>query len=483
MNDKPIPIERDDHILRARRTAATTRVVLGVVGIVLIVVEPTLLPHPALGVGGFATILVTSIIQLTEPRAAWLRAEESFAGAAAILIVGLGNQHVTVLSVLWLVAVATGVMARGGRVHWIGRNIVLAALALPVAREGHLSNDYAALCVGVIGLQLTSGRLTRELNRLLRQARLDAENAETLLLAGDIAARVASSEMARGGRPASPELQESLSPEEMANARLALATLIEGGVVMAVQPIVDVSSGSVHAYEALARFERRRSDRSPLNWFALADELDKRSALERACLRTALDLFVRRPENTRMAVNLSLPTLLDAATQTMLDQVGNSQPGDLDGLIIEITEETLVSNDVQAGQSIDALRSRGARLAVDDIGAGYAGLRQITAVLPDYLKLDRSLVCGIDHDSDRAALVSALAGYASQVGSLLVAEGIEHRSELQSLQKLGVPMAQGFYLARPGKPWPGVSRMAAQALPTPIPTASRDRSARSLQPA
>ena len=154
MSEKPIPIERDDHVLRARRTAATTRVVLGVVGVVLVVAEPSLLPHPALGVAGFATILLTSLIQLTSSRVSWLRVEESFAGAAAILIVGCGDQRVSVLSVLWLVAVATGVMARGGRVHWIGRTVVLAALALPVLREGRLSGDYAGLCVAVIARSL-----------------------------------------------------------------------------------------------------------------------------------------------------------------------------------------------------------------------------------------------------------------------------------------------------------------------------------------
>jgi EAL domain-containing protein (putative c-di-GMP-specific phosphodiesterase class I) len=468
MNEKPIPIERDDHILRARRTAATTRVVLGVVGIALIVAQPALLPRPALGVVGFATILLTSIVQIASSRVSWLRIEESFAGIAAILIVGLGDQQVTVLSLLWLVAVATGVMARGGRVHWIGRVVVLAALALPVLRQGHLSSDYAAFCFAVIGLQLTSGRLTRELNRLLRQARLEAESAETLLLAGDIAARVASGSDAGpgGGRPASPGPQQPLSAEEATNARLALANLIEGNSLgMAVQPIVDIGSGSVHAYEALARFEKRRSDRSPLHWFALADELGERAALERACLRAALELFGRRPEGTHLSVNLSVGTLLDEATHAMLDEAGNSQPGDLEGLIIEITEETLVGNDLQFGQSIEALRRRGARLAVDDIGAGYSGLRQITAVVPDYLKLDRSLICGIDHDSDRAALVSALAGYASQVGSWLVAEGVEQRSELRCLQELEVPLVQGFYLAGPGRPWPELSDAAEQALP------------------
>ncbi|HSS42633.1 MAG TPA: EAL domain-containing protein [Solirubrobacterales bacterium] len=440
--------------MRARRTAASTRVVLGLLGIALIALQPSLLATPALGIAGFAAILLTSLIQLYSSRVALLRVEESLAGVAAILIVGLGDQQVNVLSVIWLVAVATGVMARGGRVHWIGRTVVLAALALPVLRLGELSAAYAAFCVGVIGLQLTSGRLTRELNRLLRQARLEAESAETLLYAGDIAARLGDGVGAP--RPPLPEPdQRPLSATEEANARGALERLVAGeGMAMAVQPIVDVASGRVHAYEALARFERRRSDRSPLHWLALAEELGERGPLERACLRAALELFGRRPGGALLSVNLSLPVLLEEETLEMLRHLARGRGGGLDGLIVELTEETLVSSHVDFETTLADLRALGAQIAVDDVGAGYSGLRQITAVVPDYLKLDRALVAGIDRDPDRAALVGALTGYAAQVGSKLVAEGIEHEEELECLRGLEVPLGQGFHLGVPGKPWP-----------------------------
>ncbi len=466
MPETPIPIERDDHILRARRTAATTRIALGLIGIALIAARPDLIGDPALATIGFAAILATSLVQLTA-RVSWIRVEESVAGIAALTIIGLGDQSVTVLSVIWLVAVATGVMARGGRVHWIGRSVVLTALALPIAIKGGVSADYAAFCVAVIGLQLTSGRLTRELNRLLRQARLEAENAETLLLAGDIAERVTSKLAANPEtvRPARPAAPSPLTAVEEENARQALAKLVRGeGLAIAMQPIVEIADGSMHAYEALARFRRRRSDHSPLHWFRLADELGERAGLERACLRAALKLFEQRPPETRVSINLSAPTLLDPETYAMLDAFGCKREGELEGLIVEITEETLVENDSKFVEAIDSLRRRGAGLAVDDIGAGYSGLRQITAVVPDYMKLDRSLISGIDHDDDRAALVRALAGYARQVGGLLVAEGIEHRAELERLRELGVPLAQGFYLAEPGKPWPELSEAAALTL-------------------
>ena len=126
---------------------------------------------------------------------------------------------------LWLVALAAGVMARGGRVHWIGRAVVMGALLLPIVRDGSLDLEYGALCAAVIGLQLTAGRLTLELNRLLREARHDAENAETLLLAGDIASRVAQrdEEAAAPVRPASPGPAAPPSEAEVARTRAALA--------------------------------------------------------------------------------------------------------------------------------------------------------------------------------------------------------------------------------------------------------------------
>jgi diguanylate cyclase (GGDEF)-like protein len=595
-----VPIETDDHVLRARRTAAYTRAVLGLTGLGLALAEPYLSQYPDLVAAGFATIAASATVQLSAPRMSWLKIEESLAGLAAILIVGLGDQRVTVLSVLWLAAVASGVMARGGRVHWIGRTVVLGALALPALRAGHLRADHAALSAAAVGLLLTSGRLTRELNYLLGRARWDANHddltgllsraafraaldeatggagpqtpvslllldldgfgmvnktvghaagdallasfgerlrttvaatdvvgrlggdefavilpgpdalplaerllealpqdgedfrgisasigvaqaprdgsdAEALLRAGDIALRVAK----RGGasKKISTYVGQSLSGHGEQSARHALTRLIEGeGLVMAVQPIVDLRTGEVHAHEALARFGPGAAG-SPLQWFSLADEFGERDALERACLRAALDLFAERPPGMRLSVNLSAPVLLDRRTLRMLDR-----PFDLSGLIIEVTEEALVQSDVQLRAAMAPLRKRGALLAVDDVGAGYSGLRQLTTVHPSYLKLDRSLVSGIDADDERAALVSALVGYAERVGCLLVAEGIENDAELRTLRVLGAPLAQGFYFGRPAAPWPVVDSFApadviAEATPT-----GRAASAR-LQPA
>jgi EAL domain-containing protein (putative c-di-GMP-specific phosphodiesterase class I) len=465
-----VPIERDEHILRARRTAARARIAVGLVGIALIVEEPQLLPHPVLGIVGFAIIEITSLAQLAAIRPAWLKVEESTASVAAVLVIGMGNEHVTALNILWLAAIASGVMARGGRVHWLGSTIVLVAIALPVTRTEHITGQYAAFCAAALGLVLTCGRLTRELNYLLRQARQQAESAETLLLAGDIAARMTGRNervaVAPTSAPAAGE--HALSADEIASARAALARLIDGeGLTMVVQPIAYARSRTVHAYEALARFGQPREGHSPLHWFSLAQELGERSALERACLRGALELLASRPPGTSLSVNLSAPVLLEQPTMAMLEAAGDGLADDLAGLIIEITEETLVRADMQLLSAIEPLRSRGARLAVDDMGAGYSGLRQITTVQPSYLKLDRSLISGIDRDGERAALVGALAGYARQVRSLLVAEGVETEAELRTIRRLGVPLVQGFYLARPGMPWPELSAVDIDASAAP----------------
>ncbi|HEY5195359.1 MAG TPA: EAL domain-containing protein [Solirubrobacteraceae bacterium] len=565
--------DTDVHVLRARRTAAWTRAGLGLMGIALIVSDNGLLARPLAGIAGFAVIAATAIVQLSAPRLSWMRTEESLSGVAGILIVGVQAELVSVISIIWLAAVASGVLARGGRVHWIGRTVVLGALTLPVLRTGHLTLDYAALCGTTIGLLLTSGRLTRELNRLLHQARYDADHddltgllsyaafralleriaaessqstpvslllldlerfgivnkahghaagdrllalvgeslravagpdcpvgrlggdefavfvaaddphpiaqalldalpkrceedprpisacvgisqtprdgdsGEALLRAADIALRVAK----RSGLTGQISIYEggSLSGRGAHSARHTLDRLIEGeGLSMAVQPIVDLRSGSVHAYEALARFGRRSTD-SPLHWLAIAEEFGERDLLEQACLRAALELFPTRPAGVRLSVNLSAPVLMDRRTLAILEH-----PVDLSGLIIEVTEEALVQSEAQLHQAIDPLLARGAMLAVDDMGAGYSGLRQITTVHPTYLKLDRSLITRIDEDEDRQALVGALVGYAERVGSLLVAEGMETASELQALLDLGVPLVQGFYLGRPAAPWP-----------------------------
>ncbi len=109
-----------------------TRVAMGVAGIAVVLARPRSVERPALAIAGFATILISAAVQLAAPRLSRLALEESLSASAGVLIVGINSQQVDVVSLLWLVAVASGVLARGGRVHWLGRSVVLFALALPL---------------------------------------------------------------------------------------------------------------------------------------------------------------------------------------------------------------------------------------------------------------------------------------------------------------------------------------------------------------
>jgi diguanylate cyclase (GGDEF)-like protein len=568
--------DRAAHVLRARRTAAVARVALASFGIFILLGWPDLVAHRWAATAGFAFIVATSAVQLVAPRLNWLQVEESVAGLAGVLIIGLGGQRVDVTSVLWLAAVASGVLARGGRVHWIGRLVVLSALAMPMVIDGTVQAQHVGLCIAAIGLLLTCGRLTTELRDLLDQARhdadhdhltgllsrsafttrltsavdacrtepvalllvdlddfgqvnklqghatgdqllrataerlrevagahdlarlggdefavllpareadglasaivatlaaqldggamrasigaavapTDADDADTLLRAADVALRVAK----RSGKAQiSRYAGESFSDSGPTGARGALQRLIAGdGVVMFAQPIVEIADGSVHAYEALARFQTRGTD-SPLHWFALADEFGLRTELELACLRAALDLYAFRPTPARLTVNVSGPVLLDPRAQALLAAVE-----DPSALIVEITEEAVVYADAELERALAPLLERGVRLAIDDMGAGYSGLRQITALRPTYLKLDRSLITGIDTDLHRAALVEALVGYANRTSGMLVAEGVETEAELRTVAELGVPLVQGWLYGRAAPPW-------AQPISAPAP--------------
>ncbi|MHB1837618.1 MAG: EAL domain-containing protein, partial [Solirubrobacteraceae bacterium] len=101
-------------------------------------------------------------------------------------------------------------------------------------------------------------------------------------------------------------------------------------------------------------------------------------------------------------------------------------------------------------QAISAVRSTGARLAVDDTGAGVSSLAHILKLAPDLIKLDRALTTGVDRDPVRRALASSLVSFADETGPLIVAEGIETAAELAMLRSLGIRYGQGFYLRPPG---------------------------------
>ncbi|HEY6892172.1 MAG TPA: EAL domain-containing protein, partial [Solirubrobacter sp.] len=131
--------------------------------------------------------------------------------------------------------------------------------------------------------------------------------------------------------------------------------------------------------------------------------------------------------------------------------------------VVEITENELVSGDPAILRALASLRSRGARLAVDDTGAGYAGLTHVMRLQPDIIKLDRALTTGVDTDPAKAPLISSFVRYARDIDAAVCAEGVETLPELERLADLDVAYGQGYGIARPSAPWVPVAPEATAA--------------------
>jgi EAL domain-containing protein (putative c-di-GMP-specific phosphodiesterase class I) len=210
------------------------------------------------------------------------------------------------------------------------------------------------------------------------------------------------------------------------------------------QPIVDVARGVVCGYEGLSRFAGPPDLGGPEAWFAAAAWHGYSGRLEALALTAMLDRRHELPRNAFLSVNLSPGAL---STSEVIDALAAED--DLSGVVLEITEQTPVEDYAALGEVLEDLRARGGMIAVDDAGAGYSSLRHLLSLRPQFVKLDRSLVTGVDRDPSRAAAVAAIGAFASELDAWLVAEGVESNAELDRLIELSVPLVQGYLLGRP----------------------------------
>jgi EAL domain-containing protein (putative c-di-GMP-specific phosphodiesterase class I) len=218
--------------------------------------------------------------------------------------------------------------------------------------------------------------------------------------------------------------------------------IAEGDIRIVYQPVFDLRSGKLLGVEALSRFPSDPS-RTPDRWFSEANEVGLGVALELSAIRGALPALEALPESMFLAVNVSPSTVLSRE----IDLVCEKQP--TSRLVLELTEHVPVEDYEAVNLAVSSMRASGARLAVDDTGAGYAGFRHLLGLKPDIVKLDISLTRGVDQDPARRALASALVRFTEDTGADLIAEGIETADELHALRELEVGCAQGFYLGRP----------------------------------
>ncbi len=236
-----------------------------------------------------------------------------------------------------------------------------------------------------------------------------------------------------------PALAERSQREEM---QAQVRTIIADRAFRPVyQPIVDLATGKHVGFEALARFSD--GTRPDLRFLA-ADKVGMMVQLEMAVLREQVARARRLPAGSFLSLNVS-PALATAVIP-LLDVLAEADRP----VVLEVTEHVEIDDYPRLLAALDQVRPH-AMLAVDDAGAGYAGLRHILELRPQYVKLDISLVRNVDTDPARQAMVTGMARFAESVGCALIAEGIETANELTALKLLKVQYGQGFYLARPAE--------------------------------
>lgn len=213
---------------------------------------------------------------------------------------------------------------------------------------------------------------------------------------------------------------------------------------MVFQPVQDLRTGKIAGVEALARFSAEPY-RTPDIWIEEAWSLGLGVELELAAVLMALDSARHLPHGVFLAVNVSP----QAATNSRLSELFASQDC-IGSLVVELTEHAAVEDYEMLATSLGPLRQSGMRVAVDDAGAGYASLRHVLHLKPDFIKLDISLISGIDEDRNKLALAESITSFARGSGTKVVAEGIEAAGQLECVAALGVDYGQGYLLGRPG---------------------------------
>jgi len=214
---------------------------------------------------------------------------------------------------------------------------------------------------------------------------------------------------------------------------------------MAYQPIVRSAGSGLFGREALVR-TGEPSLPDPGAIFAAAERLGRVQELGHAIRKRVAETPV--PPGESVFVNLHTQELLDEALYSSSSPLGRIAPD----VILEITERSALDTLPDLGGRVHALRELGFRIAVDDFGAGYAGLNSFAALEPDLVKLDMSLVREVHESPIKQRLIASMAGVCKESGTLVVAEGVEVEAERQALIDLGCDLLQGYLIGRPAEP-------------------------------
>ncbi len=237
--------------------------------------------------------------------------------------------------------------------------------------------------------------------------------------------------------------------------RSTLQDIILGdGLSTVYQPIVDLGTGDIFAYEALTRGPKGSALESPATLFAIADEVDLTVELDRACFRGALRNAITMEPVHRLFVNLLPMSFYDSAFIEV--EVGNLiaaaglTPANI---VFEITERLAIENFASFKRALGAYTAMGFGVAIDDVGTRHSNLETVMSLRPHFIKVSDVLCRGIARSTVKREMLRSLRHIAETIDAVMVAEGIEHVEDVIALRDLGLRYGQGYYMARPAPPF------------------------------
>ena len=253
-----------------------------------------------------------------------------------------------------------------------------------------------------------------------------------------------------------------------AGTSAAVAEVIARGLLRPVyQPIVELASGTTLGYEGLIRPISPAPYADPASLFAAAAESGHVVALDMACVEAIVSGARLLPDGFFLSVNLS-PRTVEApefSTAAMLSILARNAFAP-HRLVIELTEHQPIADVERVRNKLETCRRAGMRLAADDLGAGNSGLRLLSDLRFDIVKVDLGLVQRSSPGARSSAVVESIVAFASRTGAMVIAEGVEHEEQVDQLTQLGVTAAQGYLFSRPG-PLPDWGAAEAPAIAAP----------------
>jgi EAL domain-containing protein (putative c-di-GMP-specific phosphodiesterase class I) len=221
-------------------------------------------------------------------------------------------------------------------------------------------------------------------------------------------------------------------------------------ITLLAQPIMDVSRGDIKAWELLTRGPKSSFLENPVQLFSTAKQTNRLFMLELLILEKAFQLVYQCKMKEAVFINFTPTTLNEVELIDKVFKLLKKYPDIIPrNIAIEVTEQDSTDGLKNFERNIQALRELGFQIAVDDTGAGYASLHTISKIMPDIIKIDRSVIQDIDTNKVKEKILQGLLLIASETGSLVVAEGIERQEEVHILSKHKVDLAQGYFYAKP----------------------------------